>query len=207
MVPTATSAAPVSFDALHAHFLQILPLIDRHGEVYFRHLRCWHRLQEALAEMRGLAWKWFLRLHEQGKDAANFPSVLAVYAARAVRSGRRLCGQERAKDVLSGRAQQHETLHGAVVARAGQRRRGQRDHGCLRDNTKSPPDEQAAFRIDFPAWLLRHTDRNRRIAHDMALGERTRDLADKYGTTQGRISQLRRDFRADWMHFTGEPVL
>ena len=26
---------------------------------------------------------------------------------------------------------------------------------ALRDNTKSPPDEQAAFRIDFPAWLAR----------------------------------------------------
>jgi hypothetical protein len=46
-------------------------------------------------------------------------------------------------------------------------------------------------------------ERNRRIAVDLSLGERTRDLADRYGTTQGRISQLRREFHDDWRRFTG----
>jgi hypothetical protein len=39
-------------------------------------------------------------------------STLATVAARAVRSGRRVCGQERAKDELSALAQQR---HGFVV--------------------------------------------------------------------------------------------
>jgi hypothetical protein len=34
-------------------------------------------------------------------------------------------------------------------------------------------------------------------------GERTGDLAGKYGLTAGRISQLRRDFLEDWNRFTG----
>jgi hypothetical protein len=32
------------------------------------------------------------------------------------------------------------------------------------------------------------------------------DLADRYGTSPARISQLRRQFRADWRAFTGEVV-
>jgi hypothetical protein len=75
MVTTATSAPPACLDALHHAFLAILPAIERHGRVYFRHLRCLHRLEEALAEMTALAWRWFLRLVQQGKDPADFPTV------------------------------------------------------------------------------------------------------------------------------------
>ena len=32
-------------------------------------------------------------------------------------------------------------------------------------------------------------------------GERTLDVANKYGCTPGRVSQLRRDFQADWERF------
>src|SRR5262249_14966226 len=162
---------------------------------YFRHLKCWHRLQEALAEMVALAWKWFLRLVANGKDAAAFPATIAAFAARAVRSGRRLCGQEKAKDVLSPRAQQRQ--HFAVQSLPAQES-GSDDNStvaALRDNTRTPPDEQAAFRIDSPDWLARLGERNGRIAWDMALGERTQELAVRYGTSQSRISQLRREFR------------
>src|SRR5262249_55074082 len=57
-------------EALQRRFLVILPVIERHGRVCFGRLRCRHRLEEALAEMAALAWKWFLRMIEQGKDAA-----------------------------------------------------------------------------------------------------------------------------------------
>jgi len=189
---------------LHRRFLDILPIIERHGRCYFRHLRCIHRLEEALAEMRAIAWKWFLKLVARGKDAAGFRTTLAVFLARAVRNGRRLCGQERARDVLSSRAQQRK---GFTVQSFPEHDSGTEDNttlDALRDNTKSPPDEQAAFRIDFHAWLKRQTDRNRRIAVDMSMGDKTKELADKYGTTQGRISQLRREFMEDWLHFTGQ---
>jgi hypothetical protein len=89
--------------------------------------------------MIGLAWTWHLRLAEKGKDATAFPTALASYAARAVKSGSRVAGQERANDVLSPVAQkQHhffvgklpdfETLTDHPVCEA------------LLDNTKSTPD-------------------------------------------------------------------
>jgi hypothetical protein len=52
---------------------------------------------------------------------------------------------------------------------------------ALRDNHVTPPPDAAAFRIDFPAWLANHTDRNRRIALAMML-------------------------RRDWARFHGEQV-
>ena len=93
-------------------FLAILPRILEHGCIYFRHLKCPHRKEEALAEVRALAWKWFARLAERGKDPSTFVSALATYAARAVRCGRRVCGHERVKEVLSPVAQRR---HGSAV--------------------------------------------------------------------------------------------
>jgi len=54
-------------EVLRRRFLAILPAVERHGRVLFRRLRCRHRLQDALAEMTALAWRWFLRLAHKGK--------------------------------------------------------------------------------------------------------------------------------------------
>ena len=154
--------------------------------------------------MVALTWKWHLRLAQRGKDAAQFPTALATFAARAVRSGRRLAGMDRAKDVLSPQAQQRKgfavcklpdcsTLDGSPLEEA------------LHDNTKSPPDEQCAFRIDFPAWRASRTERDRRVLDDLMLGERTLDVAGKHGLSPGRVSQLRREFHDDWELFCAEP--
>jgi hypothetical protein len=75
---------------------------------------------------------------------------------------------------------------------------------ALHDNTQTPPDEQCAFRIDFPAWRATHTERDRGII-DALLGERTLDVAGKYGLSPGRVSQLRREFLTDWRRYCDEP--
>jgi hypothetical protein len=77
---------------------------------------------------------------------------------------------------------------------------------ALQDNTQTPPDEQACFRLDFPAWLGRLGTRKRSIAEDMALGHRTQYLSRAYGVSPGRVSQLRREFHHDWQRFCGGPL-
>jgi hypothetical protein len=42
------------------------------------------------------------------------------------------------------------------------------------------------------------------MAEDMALGEKTQDLAEKYRVREGRISQMRRYFEQDWSRFCGD---
>ena len=53
-----------ALSALHARFLSLLPKIETHGQIFFRHLRP-HQREEVFQEMRALAWK--------GIDRGNAP--------------------------------------------------------------------------------------------------------------------------------------
>lgn len=185
---------------LHARFNTILPRIQTHASIVFRTIQCHQRRADCVADAVALAWKWFARLAEQGKDATRFPSVLATFAARAVKSGRRVAGQVPAKDVMSFVCQQRRgfavgklpdfaTLEGNPLAEA------------LADNTQTPPPDAAAFRLDFPAWLATYSSRDRAVIQDMALGEHTKELASRFGLSEGRISQKRREFCQEWEAF------
>jgi hypothetical protein len=206
----------LSPEALQAHFLQILPRIEMHAQIRFAFLRCPGKRDDAIAETVAVAWHWFLRLVEQGKDVDTFVMVLADYAVRHVRNGRGLCGQEKAKDVLSSRAQRLKGFtvesfpssllrsHNALYSDPHAQDLVDTFEERLKDNTQSPVPEQAAFRIDFPAWLAQLGQRNREIAEDMAKDYGTQELSEKHKVSAGRISQLRRELHADYRRFHGE---
>ena len=150
-----------------------------------------------------MAWKWFRRLAEKGKDARQFASVLASFAAKAVRCGRRVTTQLKPKDVLNELAQQRrgfsvsklpdfEALNTNPLFEA------------LIDNRRSPIPDQVQFRLDFPAWLRTRTQPDCRIIGDMMAGQRTLDLSQRYGISPARISQLRREYHCDWQRYCGE---
>src|SRR5437660_259462 len=100
VIPMIASASPsyplTPDDPLHAAFLPLLPRIELHARIFFRHLKCPHQKQDMVAETVALSWKWFLRAAAKGKDVHQFVGTLAAYAARHVKSGRKLCTQERA---------------------------------------------------------------------------------------------------------------
>jgi hypothetical protein len=215
-VNTSTASLPQSLDQLHARFLAIVPRIELHAHISFRDVTCAAQKADCIAETIALCWRWFQRLAEQGKDAREFVSALAGYATWAVRSGRRLCGQLRANDVLSELAQRR---HGFAVqplsssdptswaARSGTAHSQQ--HGIayaerLRDNTVTPPPEAAAFRIDFPQFLHTLTDRDRRLAEYLSLGHPAAKAADRFGLSPGRVTQLRQRWCQEWRAFQGE---
>jgi hypothetical protein len=212
----AVPSAPLSLANLHAAFLTILPRIERHALIYFRHLRCPQRLDDAVQETLAIAWLWFVRLIEKGKDPLSFPMVLAAYAARAVKCGRRVCGQEKGKDAMSSLAQQRqgflvEALPTSLLSSFEERyslAHGQHKQDAfeerLRDNSQTPVLDQVCFRIDFPAWLTTLTPRERRLVHEMAQNERTLDLSQRFELSPARISQMRRELHNDWARFCGE---
>jgi hypothetical protein len=209
--------APPPVAHLHRVFLAILPRIELYGQIAFRCIRCPAHRQDAIQEMQALAWKWFRRLAERGIDATRFPATLARFAAQAVRNGRRVCGQESPNDVLSPSARQRrgftvEKLPASTARRYDERYGtplGQRHQDAweeaLADNTRTPPDEQAAFRIDFVAWLRSQSERRRCLIEDLMLGGRTLDVGRKYGLSPARISQLRRELCNDWTRFCSAP--
>jgi hypothetical protein len=192
-------------EALHEGFLALLPRIVVHARFCFRHMRCPHQKEDAIAEAIALAWRWYLRLAERGKDAAGFPSALAVFAARRVRGGRRLCRKESSKDVLTRSAQ---VRHGFTVAPLppGSRLGDNVFDQALRDNMQTPVPEQVCFRCDFPSWHGTRSDRDRRLIDDLMIGGRTGEVASKHGLSPARVAQLRREFRDDWEQFCACPA-
>ena len=109
----------------------------------------------------------------------------------------------KAKDVFSFRAQQS---HGYAVFSYS-------DDNCfpnqlltqaLLDNRQTPPPDQVAFRLDFPAWLSTRTVRDRRVINDLMRGERTLQVSQRHGLSPGRVSQLRGEFHDDWIHFCSD---
>jgi hypothetical protein len=212
--PEPRPPLPPHLTALHAAFLSIVPRIESHGQLAFRGVLCPHRRADCISEMVALCWLWFVRLIEQGKDPLAFVSRIADFAARQVKCGRRLCGQEKGKDALSGLAQRRHGFHvGSLPHAAASYDRlgavgGQRTQDALEellhDNGQTPVPEQVCFRLDFPAWRRTHARRTRRLMDGMMLGERTGDLARRFSLSPARISQLRRELRNDWRRCQGE---
>lgn len=213
MVASTRCSSPAS---LQTAFLLILPRIELHAQLAHRDIQCVDQRADRIAETVALAYLWFVRLSQRGKDASQFATALATYATRAVRCGRRLTGQERAKDVMSPCAQRkygfkverlpqatavpHQELYGETN---GQRRLDEYEER-LQDNTQTPVPDQAAFRLDFRAWLRTLTARERRLIKAMARNERTMDLSKQFDLSSGRISQLRRQFQDHWEKFCAD---
>jgi hypothetical protein len=204
--------------SLHDAFLALVPKIQTYAAISFRHVRCPATKADKIAECVALAWQWFLRLHQRGKDIDDFKMVFAFLVAKAVKSGRRLAGMEKSKDVLSQRAQQR---HGFAVQalptspRASYEARYSKPHGQqdydafeerLADNTITPVPEQVAFRVDFPRWRSARSERDRRLIDLLILDTSTQDAARIFRVSSSRISQKRREFADDWLWFHGEEI-
>ena len=215
MIATSSLASPSPND-LHAAFLALVPTIKKRARIAFAYYKCANQKAEKVAEAVALAWKWFVRLHERGKDAATFPGVFAILVARAVASGRRLAGGEPLTDVMSRSAQRK---HGFTIkgfssddsARSQERSSDpitQKTFDALEerlvDNRMTPIPDQAAFRIDFPQWLKTLPFRERSMVQAMMRDERTNDLGKRFGVSPGRISQVRSKLRDEWETFCGE---
>jgi hypothetical protein len=190
----------LSREKIHQEFVLALPRIEKHAEIVFRSVRCPHRKADLISETVALAFKWWLRLRRRGKNPNRFVSAIATFAARAAGSGRRVCGQEKAKDVLSPRAQQlHHFTVGTLPAFSTLATNPLSE--ALIHNTMTPVDEQVAFRFDFPAWMTTYDQRRRDIIAGMASGERTTDLAERFRISPARISQMRLEFFLSWESF------
>jgi hypothetical protein len=185
-------------------FLALLPAVRRAARFRFRFVRCPDRRADLTAETVALAWAWFVRLAERGRDPAAFPTAFAALAARAVAGGRRLAGQETTRDVLSWSCRRRNGF--AVVALQTGLRTASPLIEAVTDNTRSPVPVQAQFRCDVPNWLLALKPRDRRIAIRLALGYRTSDVAARFGLTAARVSQLRGELRHSFLRFLAGPV-
>jgi hypothetical protein len=179
----------------HATFESLVPRLRTHARVRFRHLRPADR-DEAVADVIAYGFVSFLRLKERGKDPATFPAVFAHFVAQAVANGRGVVRRLSARDLLGRPRGERVTIRKLDDPMPG--------GGWWRDLTldrRARVDEQAAFNIDFPAWLATLSAVKRHVAELLARGHGTDEVALGTGVSAGRVSQLRRELADSWFDF------
>ena len=180
--------------AWHAGFLAMLPAIRRQLKIAFRNLDPEARA-EAVQEGVCNAMLAYLRLHERGEVEKAYPTPLAQYAARQIRDGRKVGGKLNVKDVSSSYSQR---LKYVILERLD---RWDKEEGWMEvvvEDRNATPADVARLRLDFTAWLKTLPRRDRKVALDLARGNRTSDVARKYELSDGRISQLRKELHLSW---------
>ena len=184
-------------------FLNMLPVIENCASRAFRSLDPEGR-EDAVQEVIANATVAFARLVQLDKADLAYPTVLARYGIAQFCDGRRVGSRLRISDVLSPHARRKKGFRVQSLDRF-KKESGEWLEAVVED-THTPVPEQVAFRIDFPAWLKSQTRRNRRIAEALSLGHATREVARRFKVSEGRVSQLRRQFYLSWKAFHDEPA-
>ncbi len=196
---------PPSASPPAVQFEDILPKIVTSLRYEFRG---WEREQreEAIQEGVASAFVAYQRLVELGRGGLIYPTVLARYAARHVRAGRRVGGHLNSADVSSRYAQRKKGLKLLRLDRYDEHQQHWRE--AVIDDPRTSVFHQVWFRIDFPAWLKLLSCRTRRIALVLARGHATQDVARKFGLSLARVAQLRRELEQSWRRFqnTAPPI-
>ena len=182
----------------------MLPKIRRQASIKLRHLRAEAR-EEFVAEVVARTYCAWCRLVEQGRPEIARPTPLVKYAVRQVRAGRRVGCRQNSQDILST---QIRGINGLTIERIDRRdpQNGAWNELLVEDR-KAGPAETAAARLDLSAWLRTLPKRNRKIATALALGESTGAVAEQFGLTAGRVSQLRVWLREHWEQFQSDRQL
>jgi DNA-directed RNA polymerase specialized sigma24 family protein len=181
-----------------------LPRIFRHARVKLRTIRDPGGRDDAMQDVVGIGWQHFLHCVREGKDPNQFISTIAEFAVRQVKSGRHVTSQDRANDVLSPSAQRRRSF--TVQSLPDYMETGEDGNttiDALADARQASPADQAAFRIDTGEWLASLGEK-RRIVEEMAAGEGTTDIAERFGKSQGRISQIRGEAAESYRRFHGQ---
>jgi hypothetical protein len=189
-------------------FLQVLPAVETHAKIQFRRLPVQQR-EDAIQEAIASAVVAYRRLAAQGRLHVAHPGTIATNAVHHVRNGRHVGGhQDGARDAMSSACHRR---HGLEVVSYDRHR----FPSSLRNGTdgwrqlvladrKVPVPDLAAFRVDFGQWFQMRSRRDRSIISALIGGEQPSGVAERFGITRGRVSQLRRSYEQEWRTFQGE---
>jgi hypothetical protein len=185
----------------HAGFLAMLPVIKLHARISFRHLDREAR-EEAVQNCIANAAIAYAKLHELGKVDVAYPSVLARYAVAQTKDFRVVGSQLNVQDVSSRHCQKRKHISMERLDHYDNTEDAWLE--ILLEDKHAGPADIVRVKLDFAAWLRSLPTRLRRIAKFLANGGRTTDVAKKFGLSNGRISQIRRELALNWRKFTGE---
>jgi hypothetical protein len=196
--------------SVNAPFLKFLPAVTTHASIKFRHMNHADR-EEAIAEATAAA---FLNLHRatcNGRAHRIKSSTLAHYAVLHVKSGKHVGGSADSQtDVMSPRAQRRGGFRVLGLPWNDRRVDCLRSTDAevwrlqLRHDRRTPPPDQAAFRIDLSNFLVRQHDRTRQILALLAAGHQQTEVADRMGVTPSAVNQRVKRAGREWAQMQGE---
>jgi DNA-directed RNA polymerase specialized sigma24 family protein len=172
-------------DAFQLTFvLEVIPVARRAARLAFP--RGTRERREKIDDV--LSYAWQIAKAAQGNPRAT-PHTIAAYSVKRVKSRRRFTGSVRSID---------------AVAPKGGKPRGLRvefelfDAFRLGDN----PADIVAVQLDFRRWIRRLKPKARKVCRALLAGFSTAETAKLVGLTPPRVSQYRRELKADWEAFT-----
>lgn len=170
----------VSIDNVQTAFVNRLSTLRKMARISFRHLQP-ELKEECITNAIGLAWKGFHALACKGRE--HEPGILDSVMRYSIRQARSRFPQgcPKKKDVLAPRW-------------VGPTRMTDFDINEFVGRSTPIPDA-VVFRVDVPAFMNTLTNRQRKLAADLASGVSTGEAAEKYGVTPGAISQFRARFK------------
>jgi hypothetical protein len=175
-----------------------VPGLQAHAHFRFRFRRPADR-EDAVADTIAHGFAAFVRLRQRGKEPTSFPGAFAKFIILDVSKGRAVGGRLNNRDVLAEPNRRRDQF---TVFRLGSQT--QDDHCWWREaaaDRRTTVADQAAFNVDFPAWLATLAATKRRIAEFLAHGYAVDATARLVGVTPGRVSQVRRELAANWKAF------
>jgi len=183
-------------------FAALLPSIRQHATVAARRLPVWMR-SEFVLDVLAAAYVLYARLASRKLTALAYSTPLATYAIAHVRAGRSIGVHFNGGDVMSVHAQRRRGF-GVVSLERTFDRYGRSWRETLADKGSYSPGDAAAFRLDFGTWLERLSARDRALVKVLADGESTSAAASRFGVSDARISQIRRELKRDWDLFQSD---
>ena len=212
LASTSTQNTPraENTEVVNNTFLQMMPTIQTHASVQFRHLPPIER-EEAVAETVAGAYCDFRSAIRRGKSDGVTASTLASFGALHVKDHRHVgTGREKATDPLHPRAQRLGGFRVLALPWDDVRL------DCLKESNpavwrlnllhdrKTPVPDQAAFRLDWARFLSQQTDRTRIAMSLLAAGHKRYEVADQLGCTPSALCQRIAGVRRQWQSLQGE---
>lgn len=201
IAPARPARGKKSASAWHDGFMALVPAIQRHARVAFRHLDPDSR-EEMIQEVVCNSCRAYARLVELNKVDLAYAGALARFGVAQARTGRRTGGKLNCRDILSPYCQQKKHFSVERLDRYESDEDGWAE-AIVEDRTAGPA-EIAAMRLDFSAWLSILPHRLRRIATFLGRGETTQAAARRFRVSPGRVSQIRRELFSAWHTFQGD---
>jgi hypothetical protein len=139
----------------------------------------------------GLAWQYYCNLIDQGRATDSLMATCFAWSCRQVASGReqRAVKHDKCKDVYS-----QSKLHGEEIAR-------DIDWELFVDPYSQDVPTIVSCRLDTVAWLATLSETDRLRAFDLATGERTKDIAERWGVSAPAVSQTRNKLTSSYSAF------